>query len=167
MTASLLFLFATGTLFWLIYWSLVRPLILDSAVDELRRMRSALDWAIIEGQPGSTTEAAQELSKHLEYCRAVRRHSLSQAIVLGYLSRAEIQAEIVRRRKIFNEGPAWIRDMFNREKEVCMKAALANSPAWWIPLAMILLGSFFSLKLRNWWEQTGAAADKLKCELTV
>jgi hypothetical protein len=164
MFGHLLQIFALSTLAGLFYWAIIRPFILDSAVDELRRMRSKLDWAIINKEAGATTEGARELSKHLEFYEWVRINSFSNAIFFRFTRRAEVKAEAARAREIFDNSPIWIRNMSMRENQVCMKAALANSPAWWIPLAAILLGTVFSMSLQQWWEETEMAAGKLKCD---
>ena len=164
MIAVFTLIFAVATVVWLCYWAIIRPFILDSAQDELLRMKSTLDWAIIENAVGSKTEAAQRLSKDLEHSDAIRTISLSPAIVARFLRPAEMKTELVKERAVFNNCQPWIREMRQRETQVCVKAALANSPALWLPLALILLAGVFSLKVQQWWEETETATGKLKTE---
>jgi type II secretory pathway component PulM len=158
------FIFGITTVVWLCYWAIVRPFILDSAQDELRRMRSALDWAIIEDALGARTEAAQMLSKDLEHSDAIRASSLSPSIVAGLFRRAEVKIEMERERNIYNNCQPWLREMRQRQTQVCVKAALANSPTWWIPLSLILLAGMFSLSIQKWWQETETVTGKLKSE---
>src|ERR1022692_2061024 len=162
MITILILVFAVITTLWLFYWAIVRSFILDSAQDELCRMSAALDWAIIEDQIGAKTEAAQQLSKHLEYPEAVRAISLFQAIIARFFRPVEMKTELARERIIFNNSQPWLREMWQRKTQVYVKAAMANSPACWLPLALVLLAGIFSQKIQQWWDETISATEKLK-----
>jgi|ERR1035441_2079669 hypothetical protein len=154
-----IFLFVT--IAWLSYWVMVRPVVLDSVVDEMRRMRSSLEWAMIEDAPGSRTEAAQKLLKYLEYGPCVRFLSFGPAAAIRFFNRSEIRAFSVKEREVFEPAPLWIREMWQRHARIGVKAVLANSPIWWIPLSLILLAGLFSRKAEIWWTETEAATSKL------
>jgi hypothetical protein len=157
--------FLVITVLWLCYWTLVRPVILDSVEDELVRMKANLDWAVINGEIGSQSEAAKILESDLEFPSSIRWISLGIALKNNWSSRAEIAAINAKEQKIFECSPLWIREMWERQTVVSVKAALANSPTWWIPLSMILLGCFFSRQVQDWWNDIERATSKARGEL--
>lgn len=157
--------FLVITAFWLCYWTLVRTVVLDSVVDELSRMKSSLDWAIINGEAGSQSEAAQILASGLEFPSSIRWISIGKAIQRNFFNRAEIAASGAKDQKIFECSPLWIREMWERQTIISVKAALANSPAWWIPLSIILLVCFFSRQVENWWRDTERATIRLRLDV--
>jgi hypothetical protein len=161
----LIVIFLAFTVLWLCYWTLVRPIILDSVVDELVRMKSNLDWAIINGEIGSQTEAAKILENDLEFPSSIRWISMGIAIKNNLSNRAEIAATNAKEQKIFECSPPWIREMWERQTVISVKAALANSPSWWIPLSIILLVCFFSRQVDGWWRSIEIAASKSRAEL--
>jgi len=157
--------FLVLTVLWLCYWSLVRPVILDSVENELVRMKASLDWAIINGEIGSQSEAAKILEGDLEFPSSIRWISLGIAMKNNMSNRVEIAAINAKEQKIFECSPPWIREMWERQTVVSVKAALANSPAWWIPLSIILLVCFFSRQVENWWNDIERATSKARVEL--
>jgi hypothetical protein len=156
--------FLTGTVLWLTYWVLVRPIILDSVQREYRSMRSELDWNIINGLPSSQSLPAQELSADLAHSDLIRWNSFSQAFWFHFRRRAEIKAALAREGEIFQSSPQWIRAMKGRDEELIMKACLANSPLWWFPIAVLLIGAVFSQSVSIWWSETKIAAKELRTE---
>ena len=159
--AFVVIIFLFLTIAWLCYWVMVRPIILDSVEDETSRMRSSLEWAMIEGQPHADSEAAQKLLKNLECGRFVRFISFGQVAAVRFFNRSEIRALIVKEREVFDSSPIWIRELWQRHARISTKAVLANSPAWWPILAVALLAGLFSKKIENWWAETEAATNKL------
>jgi len=157
--------FLVITALWLCYWSLIRPVVLDSVEDEVVRMKANLDWAIINGEIGSQSEAAKILEGDLEFPSSIRWISLGIAVRNNLSNRAEIAAINAKEQKIFECSPPWIREMWERKTVVSVKAALANSPAWWIPLSMILLVCFFSRQVQNRWNDIERATSKARREL--
>jgi hypothetical protein len=166
MIIYLLALFVALTVLWLSYWTIVRTVILDSAVDELHMLKSRVDDAIIEGVSGSQSEPAQALSKNLEFPESIRWASFSSAIYARIFNHAEIKTNAVKEQQMFESSPLWIREIWEREVRVSVKAALANAPAWWIPLTVVLFVSVFSRKVENWWKETEMATSKLKVEMS-
>lgn len=160
---TLIGIFAATTVLWLCYLALVRPLVLDSVEYELSRMRAQLDWDMIDDTAGSRSESAKLLEKTLRSYPGIRWISISQAICYMRSNPAEIKALTAKEREVYRDAPAWVRDMQRRQRELSMKAALANSPSWWIPLAAILLCSFFSKKVEEFWTETETATNGLKC----
>jgi hypothetical protein len=156
--------FLTLTVLWLTYWVIVRPIILDSVQDEYRRMRTELDWFIIDGLPSSQSLPAQELSNRLAYSKAIRWISFSQAFIASIFKRSELQAAAAKEREIFESSPSWIRDMKERDGDLTVKAALANSPLWWFPISVWLVAAVFSRQLAGWWYETKIAAKELRVE---
>ncbi len=65
MRVELIF-FLAATVCWLGYWLVIREVILQSIEKELRQMRSALDWAVIDGAQGAQTAAAKEMETMIE-----------------------------------------------------------------------------------------------------
>ncbi len=157
--------FFAFTVLWLCYWTLVRTVILDSVEDELLRMKSNLDWAIINGEIGSQSEAAKILENDLEFSGSIRWISMGIAIRNNFFNRAEIAATSAKEEKIFESSAPWIREMRERQTIISVKAALANSPSWWIPLSMILLVCFFSRQVESWWKNIQRATSKSRVEL--
>jgi hypothetical protein len=164
MLIYLLALFVVLTVLWLSYWTLIRTVILDSAVDELHRLKSTVDFAIIEGVAGSQSESVQVLSNNLEFPESVRWASFSSAVFARIFHHAEIKTSSAKEQQMFESSPVWIREIWERELRVSVKAALANAPAWWIPLSVLLLASVFSRTVENWWKETEMATSKLKME---
>jgi hypothetical protein len=153
---------------WLTYWVMVRPLILDSVEDEISRMKFSVEWAFIQDEPAARSEAALKLLNNLQMGRVVRLFSFGQAVVLNYCHRSEIRTLVAKERATFEASPLWIREAWQRHRVLAVKAALANSPAWWIPLAMLLLASVFSRQAEEWWNETGTATtNKLLTECPV
>jgi hypothetical protein len=156
--------FLTFTVMWLIYWVLVRPIILDSVQNEYRRMRSELDWSIIHGLPSSQSLPAKELAADLAYSDLIRWNSLGQAFLAHFTKRAEIKAAMAKECEIFQSSPSWIRAMKERDEELTVKASLANSPLWWFPIAVMLVVAVFSRRVALWWLETKIAAKELRTE---
>lgn len=155
-------IFLLITLGWLVYWVMVRPLILDSVEDEISRMTFQLKWSFIRDEPGAQSEAAQRLLKNLKMSKIVRYISFSQAVFFNLQRRSEIKAVAAKERATFENAPSWIRDGWQRHNMLAVKAALANSPTWWLPLSLLLLASVFSRQAEQWWnEARTAAANKL------
>jgi hypothetical protein len=143
-------------------------MILDSVEDEISRMKFSLDWAIIQEEPASGSEAAMRLLSGVQMGKVVRFVSFGQAVVWSYCHRSEIKSLSAKERATFESAPLWIREAWQRHRVLSLKAALANSPTWWIPLAMLLLASVFSKKAEEWWNETGTATTtKLMSECSV
>jgi hypothetical protein len=154
--------FLTGTVLWLCYWALVRPVILDSVERELVHMKTNLDWAIINGEIGAQSEAAKILERDLAFPSSIRWVSLGIVIKSNLHNRVEMAALNSKEQKIFECSPPWIREMWDRHTVISVKAALANSPSWWLPLSMILLVCFFSMKVQDWWNNIERATSKAR-----
>jgi len=157
---AIISVFLALTVLWLCYWTLVRPVVLDSAQDELSRMKSKLDWAIINGEIGSRSQAAQMLGSYLSMPASIRYVSIGMAIKHNLTCRAEIAAIDAKEGLTFEASPVWIREMWERHTVLCMKSALSNSPAWWPPLSVILLVCFFSRQVENWWRHIEIATSR-------
>jgi hypothetical protein len=161
---SLTISFCAITLLWLVYWVMIRPIILDSVREEYRRLRTQLDWAIIEGLPNAESLPAKELEKAFARSDSVRWVSLSPAFFMSISRRQETKALEVKEREIFESSPKWIRDMRERDLELTIKAALANSPLWWFPLSAILVVAVFSKEVSNRWAEMKIAANEIRVE---
>ena len=155
-------LFMTVTVIWLVYWTVVRPVLLDSVEHELATMRSRVDWAIIEGLPAAQSQPAQRLLADLHEGRGSRLISLGQVIYIGLRERRTLKIEMAKEREIFANSPAWIKDLKTRNSQLAAKAALLNSPAWWIPIAILLLGAVFSCNVAALWRDAEDAAVKVR-----
>lgn len=153
-------IFMAMTVLWLVYWALVRPVILDGVDQELATMRERVDWAIIEDEPGAQSRAAQRLLSGLH--RGKRFLSLSNIIYFAMRFPAHIKAEIARDREIFADAPKWVIELRNRNAELAVKAALINSPFWWGPIAVLLLLAVLSQKMAARLRDTGEAAVILR-----
>jgi len=162
---TLILLFLAITVLWLCYWVVVRPIVLDSVDDQLRQLHSELDWAVIEDRSGARSEAAQHLVRVLQCSPAFRSMSLSPVVLIGRFKRVEIAAQWSKERALFEQAPHWIREMWVQRARLNLKATLANSPAWWGPLAILLLAGVFSQQVQNWWEQLAAATKASESDL--
>ncbi len=49
-------------------------------------------------------------------------------------------------------APQWLQDMNAKQRRLFTKAAMANSPTWWLPIAVLLLCSIFSWSIKSWWD---------------
>src|SRR5438309_241001 len=110
---------------------MIRPLILDSVEDEIRRLKFGLQWAFIQDTPAARSEAAQRLLHNLQSCAVIRFISFGQAVLIYRHHRSEIKALSVKERSTFESAPVWIRKAWERHRMISVKAALANSPTWW------------------------------------
>lgn len=165
---ALITIFLIITWAWLTYWIMVRPVILDSVEDELVRMKFSVQWSFIQDEPGAHSEAAQRLLNKLKVGKIIRFISFSHVVVLYANHRSEIRALAAKERASFESAPLWIRDHWQRHRTLSVKAALANSPTWWIPLSALLLARVFSKQAEEWWEGTETAAtNKLMTECPV
>lgn len=156
--------FLTLTILWLVHWAVIRPIMLDSVERELLRMKSTVDWSIIDELPHSQSFQSQALAKSLECPRCVRHISIGPALYILIKRRAEIRTEEARQRDTFQNSPGWMRDLIRRNGRITMKAALANSPTWWIPLSAVLLGAYFSIKISEFLQEFEIAAEKSRTE---
>lgn len=162
LVSVLLVVFLAGTIAWLFYYTIIRPFLLDSVQDELERMKVEVDWAIIDGMDGAQGPAAQKLRSRLENIHGIRWVTIGQGVCLYHLRKTQIKAETVMEQQMLERSPKWVRDLNSRHTRVVVKAALANSPTWWVPLAFIFLGSVFSRKLENVLANTETAVVELK-----
>ena len=164
MTTILLAAFLTATVLWLCYWALVRPVILDAVEVEQCELHSIVDWAIIEGLPESQSKPAQHLAANLENSKSTRLMSLGAVMFVVFRHRASIRAAAAKEREIFENSPLWIREIQQKSAQSSIKASLANSPAWWLPLAGLLLAAIFSKRIADWLTDAQTAASKLQSE---
>jgi hypothetical protein len=102
-------------------------------------MKTQVEWAIIDGLPESQSRAAQRLLNDLEHYHAVRWVSVGNAVYVRFFKASEVRATSVLENEIFAESPQWIREFRKMDTRLAIKAALINSPTWWIPLAIVLL----------------------------
>lgn len=166
MTVFLISVFSVWTILWLTYWMLLRPYLMDSVRTDFYELKASLDWAIIENYPGSQSESAGELVKHLSHSTGIRAASLSPAIYFQFAHKAEINAQVARHRILINGSPDWLKKMWMQAAQLSMKSALTNSPFLWLPLALVLLAAVFSYKAAQWWKQTTEVATTLSCTQT-
>jgi hypothetical protein len=174
MTTLLIIFFLATTILWLCYWVLVRPVILDAVQIELAELRSAVDWAIIEGlsEEGLSEEGlseaqskpAQQLAADLKQFQSARMISLSVVIFVVLRHRAMVKAITAKDKATFENSPVWIREIRQKKAQLNIKAALANSPIWWIPLAALSVAAVFSKRIADWLTDTQTAASKLHPE---
>ena len=164
MTTFLIIFFLATTVSWLCYWVLVRPVILDAVQIELAELRSAVDWAIIDGLPEAQSKPAQQLATDLKQFQSARMISLSVVIFVVLRHRATVKAITAKDKVIFENSPVWIREIRQKKAQLSIKAALANSPTWWIPLAALSVATVFSKRVADWLTDTQTAASKLHPE---
>jgi len=153
-------IFLVVTVLWLCFWVLVRPVILDSVESDFSKLRSEIDWAIIEGLPSAQSQSSQKLADDLADPEAVRWISVGPILWANIFKRNEIKLLSAKEREIFESAPSWIRQCKMMEKYLTIKAALLNSPAWWIPLPAILFSTLLSKKVADWWNDAESAASK-------
>lgn len=164
MTTFLIILFLATTILWLCYWVLTRPVILDAVQIEQAELRSAVDWAIIEGLPESQSKPAQQLAADLEKSKSARLMSLGAVIFIVFRHRATVRAMTTKDNEIFGNSPVWIREIQQKNAQLSIKAALANSPSWWIPLAVLSVAAVFSKRIADWLMDTQTAASKFRSD---
>lgn len=164
MTIIFLAFFLIATVLWLCYWALVRPVILDGVEIEQEGLRSAVEWSIIEGLPESQSKPAQHLAYSLENTNPTRLMSLGAILFVVARHRTTIKVVAAKEKEIFANCPSWIRDIQQRNAQLSIKATLANSPLWWIPLASLLLAAVFSKRIADWLTDAQTAATKLQSE---
>lgn len=150
---------------WLFYWEILRPVILRAVQVRMRRLRSHVELMRLEDAVGSNTEAGQALSQLLTNAEMTLSVSLTQVALFMHGHKAETTARIEKNRQLFEESPSWIRKARERNSDLCLAAALANSPAWWVPLGLLIVFSYFSAQLRNWWRRTNGVAEFAGAEL--
>jgi hypothetical protein len=157
-----IFIFLSVGILGLLYWSVVRQSILDSIEDDVAALKNHISWQIIKEAEGSRSPSAQCLIDEVEASKFLCWISFSQIVVYLIQNRAKIKAEAEREAAVFAASPKWIKDarMFN--SRLTIKAALANSPVWWLPLALILLCGLFSMSVANWWNDAGNSAAQLR-----
>lgn len=148
----------------IIYWVLVRPVVLDSIDEHYSLLKSELDWAIIDGLPQAHSRAAIQLAHDLCDWRSVRILSFGILVMVRATRKAEIKATVAKEFQTFKESPAWLREMRERDMALMTKAVLANSPFWWFPICTILLFKLFSTNAKKWWDETQITAGFLRAE---
>jgi hypothetical protein len=148
----LIVLFLSATVLWLIYWAIIRRSIIDSVEDELGTLRDKVYWNIIDGAAGAQSKAASVLADDLELNECSFYISFSVIALGAFKNRSKMRAEFARQKELFDSSPKWIQDANNDNTRLLIKAALANSPTWWVPIAIILFGAVFSKKAMNWWD---------------
>ena len=164
MTTFLIIFFLVATILWLCYWVLMRPVILDAVQIDHAELRSAVDWAIIDGLPESQSKPAQQLAIDLEKSNAIRFISLGAVIFVVIRHRSQVRAMTARDKEIFESSSVWIREIRQKKAQLSIKAALANSPSWWIPLAVLSVAAVFSKRIADWITDTETAASKFRPE---
>ena len=154
--------FLALTLLWLMYWTMVRPVILDGVEYELQALKTRVDWSILEGLPDAESRPASELAQELRDSISIRHISLGLILCVLIRHRPQMKAKLSKEREVFHECPAWIREIRNRNLELSTKAALVNSPLWWIPISFLLLMAYFSMKISNWWTDAQITASLVR-----
>lgn len=139
---------------WSVYWAWVRPLILDRIDEAFEKLRSEVDWKIINGGLSvREIRAAEALAAHLATSDIVRE--LSMTIMVREVVRFHREATPLtdHERDLLEEAPAWVRRIISADRFLTMGAVLANSPAWWPVVAPVLLFEYFSDKTARWLEE--------------
>ena len=158
----LIFIFFAATILWLFYWAVVRQSIVDSVEDDLASLRNKVAWSIINNAPGSGSKSAQLLLEEVDNNGFTCWISFSQVALYLLKNRSKIKTEAAREMAAFEASPRWIRDAKDLNARLTVKAALANSPVWWIPLPIILLSAVFSKQVMDWWNDAGNTATQLR-----
>lgn len=154
----LIFVFLAATISWLFYWAIVRQSIVDSVEDDLNNLKDKVTWNIINDAPGSRSKSAQLLVEQVENNSFIAWISFTQVAICLFRNRTKIRTEAAREMAAFESSPKWILDARDLNARLTVKAALANSPVWWIPLPAILLGGIFSKQVLDWWSDAGSTA---------
>lgn len=156
--------FLSLTIGWLFYWALIRPMIIESVAAEFDTLRATVDWAIIDDLPHAQTKAARVLVRDLAHSESVQWISLGT--VVWHLVRRRSQLKLLAAEDfvLFEEAPRWMQDARRRDVLLTTKAALVNSPAWWIPIAILLLGTVFSMKIAQFWQDAQLVASRLRSD---
>lgn len=162
MLPIVIFIFLPATILWLFYWAVVRQSIVDSVEDDLANLKDQVAWNVINNLPGSQTKSAQRLIEEVADNSFVGWISFSQIALYLFRNRTQIRAESARELATFEASPKWIRDARDINARLTIKAALANSPVWWIPLPIILLGAIFSKQVLDWWNDAGTTATQMR-----
>lgn len=162
MIPTISILFFAAIVLWLFYWAVVRQSILDGVEDDFCNLRSQVAWHIINGSDGSTSRSALMLEEEIPPDGFIHWISFSSVVFHLYKNRARIKAEAAKDREIFEASPKWIRETKESVAKLSIKAALANSPIWWGPLALILLCAIFSKKALDWWNDAENTATQLR-----
>jgi len=158
----LIFTFLAVTIMWLFYWAIVRQSIVDSVEDDLNNLRDHVTWHIINDSPGCQSKSAQLLAEEVHNNSFICWISFSQIAICLFNNRTKIKTEAARETAAFEASPKWIRDARELNARLTIKAALANSPVWWIPLPLILLSAIFSKQVLDWWNDAGSTATQLR-----
>ena len=157
MIAVCFILLAVGTL-WSVYWALVRPVILARISIAFEKLRSDLEWAMIEGLPEAEVRPARALALHLESSEMASSLSISVLVFFLWRYRRAVSGQEEKERAQAANIPGWLRETYRRDMALTTTAALANSPLWWPVVATVLLVAFFSNKTAQWWEDIQNAA---------
>ena len=151
MIAVCFILLSLGTL-WSVYWALVRPVILTRISTAFEKLRSDLEWAIIEGLPEEEMCPARELASRLESSDVASSLSISVLVYALWRYRRAMHGLEEKERAQLAHFPVWLRETYKTDMALTTAAALANSPLWWPVVATVLLVAFFSNKTAQWWE---------------
>lgn len=160
----LLFFILTIGVGWAIYWLLMRPVLMDDIEGECYALRSRVEWAIIEGDDSAHSRAAQLVSQSVARPDLARHYSFSCIVYHLARNTAQLRAKAAQERELFRDAPAWIRESHAESVSLTTQAALANSPIWWGPIAVLMFFSYFSSKASAWWSDLQISAYLLPPE---
>jgi hypothetical protein len=139
----------------------LRAVLLDIVKDELDRLRTRVDWAIIEGREGSQSKACHQFEFVLQHPNIIWFVSFSHLLFGVWIKRREIAAQREERAKMFSESPPWIREVQANCAWLFMRAALLNSPVWWPFIPLLLFASQLSGKAYRWWNDIQYCATRV------
>lgn len=159
---AFLLYFILLSLAWAVYWAVIRPVLLQKVMYDFEVLRSSVDWSIIEEQPFSSGKAAQRLASDLETSAAAQSLSVGVILYFCHKNRAELRARAAEETERFRDLPGWLREAHQKDIQLTLKAALLNSPIWWMPIAIIYLLAVFSQKVQVWWNEVSLGAVEAK-----
>ncbi len=146
--------FSLLSLLGLVYWAIVRPVFIKQFISQHRLLLGKLEWAMIDGAAGSTSEAAHKLLYLLRNPDVLEMISFSSLIVFSKESHARTKAQIEKDRMIQEGSPEWLADLYEKRLDLVVAAVLANSPVWWPVFGGILIACYLSEKVQLRWQET-------------
>lgn len=141
-------LFLTGMLLQLIYWQVLRPILLAKLRYRLFSARDSLRLMMIRGDIGPNQPAYKVLEQFCNlFISAIEWVGVTSFLITERDTAADLRVK--RDAEIISEAPLALREIYGEICTVAMGACIVNSPFWVPVIAAWLITAHWSNRSRN------------------
>jgi len=146
--STLLALFLASVLLQLVYWNLVRPVILLKLRYAMFAIRDRLRLMAIHKEIGSKQPAYRILEEFCNLSLCTMEY-VGLAVIMSAPKNQASSLRVEKNLEIIRDAEPRLREIFNEIGTVNMGIIICNSPGWFPWIIVSILGSYWSEKARE------------------